>query len=98
MLRERTIQLCSFVYVMLCNTTKHKRAKNEERRTGDGDADFLDGRVVFLLKVIIGRDVFDLFVVEALGNVLLLFHDGCESVCIRVIGELKMSCVCLGYE
>lgn len=86
---------------MLCYATqqKHKRAKKKERRTGDGDTDFLDGRVVFLLKVIIGRDVFDLFVVEALGEILFLFHYGCESVCIRVIGELKVSsCVSLGYE
>lgn len=77
---------------MLCNVMfcEHNKAqKSKKKRTGDGDTDFLNGRVVFLLEVIIGANVFELFIVEALGNVLLLFHYG--YVCIRVIGELKLS-------
>ena len=77
---DPVVLTCLFI---LCYATQQNTKEQKERRTGDGDTDFLDGRVVFLLEVIIGRDVFDLFVVEALSNVLLLFHYGCASVGIR---------------
>lgn len=45
------------------------------RLTGDGDADFLDGRVIVLLKVVAGRNILDLLFVELFTSELLLLHD-----------------------